>query len=529
MTKQISISNFFFLLLFVVSTALGQVIPLQYTEIPIDDKHGDNYQVINLNENGILTILESEEYLKGGQQALIISHYDTALNLQWKTTPLIKYDHKIKMYYQEAERLYLLIEKKLTAYDVIEVNLVNGDCRFFKIEDIIPLEVSFFKVFNKVIFMAGEVENRPAVLWFDYQNSKTPRVLPQINTLKATVQSIAASLDNETISVVLTSVSMGKSSIYIQNYSLDGHLLDKIEIPPSKEYSFLTFRQYVYNDQHQLLIGTYGNRGNSLAQGFYVMNIEEMEQKNIRFYDFSQLKNFFNYLSDRQKEKLLEKVAKKQEQGKVYTLDINLLLSELVVTQDKLLLFAESYKANTVQSQNLYANNAAMQNLAMNRWSSRPAWNLPASSNSGTATMYNYKNALVVAFDKKGNLLWDNALEYEDRENMQLQSQTFFTIEQDSINMLCVDNEDLYYKQTSKNITVTDLEKSSIDTFFRDVKPINELKPAVMAWHNQTFLAYGSQTIKTVSAEKGVAIKEVFYLAKFYCRRKPKVAKGIEK
>jgi hypothetical protein len=512
-----------FLFLLSVFQGIAQIVMTQYMEIPIDTKHGSNYTIVNLQEQGMITVLESNEYIKGGFRALILSHYDTALRLQWQAKPLINTDHKIKMQYQADGFLYFLIEKKLTEYDIIEIDIQNGDSRFFKLEDVIPLEVTHFKVFNKIIFMGGEVEGRPAVLWFDYLETKNPKVLPQVNTLKGKLQSIAYSLDGETISLVLKSNSIGKATIYVQNYSLDGRLLSKTELKPNKDYNFLTFRQYISNANHQLILGTYGNKGNYLAQGFYVMTLENAEQKNIRFYDFSLFKNFFNYLSERQYTKLKEKISEKQNKGKTHTLDIDLLLSELIVTENELILTAEHFKASTVQNPSLYTKGNLNNIFNGERWITQAP---QRPSNNSNMMMYNYKNAIIVAFDKKGDLLWDNSMEYKDKEGFELYPQTQFALDRDSLTMLTVDKDEISYKKTTNLLTEKEISLVRADSiFFKEAKTIDTPTPEFLAWYNNNFLGYGSQVLKAYQPEKGIAIKEIFYVAKFYCTRKKIIEK----
>lgn len=511
--KKISI---FLSLLFGFYATFAQVIPVNYAEILVDNKKGNSYKVINLGKNGILTVLESAEYMKGNTE-LIISNYDTLLNPIWQVKPLIKNDHRVKMYYRENNFMYFLIQKKITEYDILEFDLTNGNGRIFKLEDIIPLEVNEFKVFNQVIFFGGEVDNRPAVLWFDYLHAKTPKVLPQINTLKAEIRNISYSIDGEIVSVLLTSNKSGKPTIYIQNYSLDGHLLNKVELKPDKSYNLLSFRPYVQNQNEQLIFGTYGHKNSNLAQGFYVTKFENMEQKNIRFYDFSQFKNFFDYLPEKQRNKLYEKIAQKQDKGKTKVHDLNILLSELIEQDDKLLLFADSYTTTTVQSSNYNARNIKPYTTTLPAIAQNWTPQMPTTQNN---LVYHYKNAATIAFDKQGNLLWDNAFEYKDTESLILTSHIAFNVVKDSIYGLKMQNQNFEYKVMSDVVKNLAIETTKMDTIFGQAKANDEIEPQIIAWYANYFLAYGSQTLKTFDKETGKQKKEVFYLTKLYCRKK---------
>jgi hypothetical protein len=499
------------------SHTIAQIIPTQYLEIPVNPKEGSAYKIINLGENGLLTVLESQEYNKG-KQLFLFTKYDTALRALWQAKPMIDNEHNLKMYYQEENFLYFLVEKKRTAYEVLEFDLHNGNYRSFKIEDIIPLEVKYFKVFNKIIFLAGEVEDRPAVMWFDYLHSKNPKVLPQINILKADVQQISYSKDKESISVLLQSSKAGKPSIYIQNYSLDGHLLNKIEIKAEKEYHLISFRNYSIDADKQLLIGTYGHKHSTLAQGFYVMHIENGEQKNIRFYDFSQFKNYFNYLSDKQQEKLFAKISEKQEKGKTKIHDFHILLSELIEQEDKLVLFAESYTTMTLQNSSYNAKNAGFNNILLPKQNLRFPIHLQ-DPNTQNNLVYHYKNAMLVALDKQGNIIWDNSYEYKDVEKLFLAPQTAFTVVDDSMSMVRIEKDVFQYKMLKNSEKNMEIQTSKTNTIFGEAKPTEDTEPEILAWHQQYFIAYGTERLKYFDKEKGATSREVFYISKFYCKK----------
>jgi hypothetical protein len=489
-------------------------------------KDGNNYKVINLQKQGLLTVLESEEYIKGGNKMLILELYDTALTKKWETKPVLKYDHKISMYFQDQENFYLLVEKKSTAYDIMEVSLESGNIKIFKIEDIIPLEITHFKVFNTIIFIGGEIDNRPAVLWFDYQNEEKPKVLPQINTLKATLQQISFSQDQACVSVLLSAQRAGKPNLFIQNYTLDGHLLSKIAVLPDKEYSLLTFRPYIFSPTSQLVFGTYAQKASDDAQGFYVARFNANEQENIKFYDFSRFKNRFNYLTDKRKEKLFEKIDKKQQQGKVYGFDSNLLLSELLEYENNLYLFGDTYTRATVQNNS--TNNSQMMAMYMGRNSPQlmgNTGNFGGTNNRNNLPnyIYKYQNCVVIGFDKLGNLLWDNAFEYKDLEDFTLAHQVALGFEKDSLTMLQVEKENFFVKKTSKALTINEIDECKTDTLFTDRKVIDEVQPLCFAWYENYFIAYNTQRLKLYDAQKGITFKEIFYIAKiYYTSRKKK-------
>jgi hypothetical protein len=467
--------------------------------------------------------------LKGGKRTLIIEAYDTALTKLWETRPTIKYESQLKRYAHDSTHLFLLVENKSTAYDIFELELQTGNVNIFPIIDIIPLEISHFKVFNKIIFFGGVVDNRPAVLWYDYLNDKKPKVLPQINSLKAELEEMTFSQDQTCVSVLLSSRKTNKPNLFIQNYSLDGHLLNKNAIILEKTYDLLAHRPYVFSSASQLIFGAYAKKNSLFAQGFYVARLTEAGIENINFYDFSRFINIFNHLTEQKKQKLLQKVQKKQQKGKIQGFDEQILLSELVIYDNTLYLFADMYlRANLQQANSLKVPNLTPYGSRSSRFyqsSSSSIFSSNNANNSLPSHLFKYKNCVAVAFDNLGNLLWDNAFEYKNLDTYSLQPQSSIAIEKDSLTFLQVEEENFLTKKTAKALTSNAIDETKTDTLFTNAKPIESIKPHCLAWYDGYFLVYDTQRLKLFDAQKGVEYREIFYITKLCVRSRGKQEK----
>jgi hypothetical protein len=508
--KKILIICYF---IFLFTNIFAQIKVAKQVDIEIDDKNGSQYVLYPLDNKGVISILESKDYLKGGHKALIINHLDTALQTIWATKPVIQYEHTIAHITNDPTSLYLLIQKKATEYDVLEIDIATGNYQLFKIEDIVPLEITLFKVHKKVLYLGGEVESRPAVLWFNYLKDKTPKVLPQINQQKATLKEVSFSEDGEIVSV-LTKNSKGKPNIFIHNFSLEGRLLNKMAFPEREEYNFLTFRLWALNETEQWVVGTYAHRKKELAQGFYALYFADGESKEEKKYDFYELSNFLNYLENR-KEKLIEKAKDKHEQGKVKTWDLHLLLSNLHFVGNKLLLTGELYNPITHNNNNIPVGTRSGHTILVNRMRQADYYPISSPTRSYNGNIhYNYREAFAVAFDRKGNLVWDNVLTYKDLELSQLSFQTHFALVKDTLVALHFDDDKLKSKVMLQNQTLQEPILQKTDTLFTQNKQLEQWNTNTQSWYNQYFLLSGNQRVRMYDAQKGAYSKEVFFIAK---------------
>jgi hypothetical protein len=508
---------YFFCILFI--NCFSQIKVIQQIDIETDDKHGSQYTLYPLDNKGVISILESKDYLRGGHKALIINYLDTTLQTIWQTKPVIKYEHTIAHITNDRTSLYLLIQKKITEYDVLEIDIATGNYQLFKIEDIVPLEITLFKVHRKILYLGGEVEGRPAVLWFNYLKDKTPKVLPQINQHRAILKEICFSEDGEVVSVLTKNSKQKHPNIFIHNFSLEGRLLNKIAFPEREEYNFLTFRLWTLNETEQWVIGTYAHRNKDLAQGFYTLLFADGESKIERKYDFYELANFLNYLENR-KEKLIEKAKDKHEKGKVKAWDLHLLVNHLQLIGNKLLLTGELYRPinqNNVNASNNKNFNALLQNrmrqeqFYYNVLSSGVRNNIVNGLNTMT---YQYKEAFAVVFDRKGNLVWDNTMVYKDLELPFLTFQTSFALTNDTLVALHSDNEALKTKVMLQSQTLQEVTTQKTDTLFAKTKQLEQWNTSNQSWYNQYFLLSGIQRVRFYDASKGASSKEIFFISK---------------
>ena len=129
---------------------------------------------------------------------------------------------------------------------------------------------------------------------------------------------------------------------------------------------------------------------------------------------------------------------------------------------------------------------------------------------------YRYTHAVVIGFDKKGNVLWDDSFEIEDVLSYNLDQFVHADIKDDHIVLLYMYDNEIRTKIIKRKEV---LEGKSFDaiklTFEDDVlrdtySEISGLEP----WYDDTFYAYGTQQIKNLK-DTGVKLnRHVFYINK---------------
>lgn len=497
-------------------------------EFDLTGRRMAEYRVMPLGIDGLLVFIEGEEVLRNLRKEMTIAKYDTALNLQWAQRYVLDASSNMNIYAWQGEKLFFLIPKADFKYDILRLNTVSGQLSMIRYDKIVDMQVSQFAVMNDVILIGGQVNGDPAVIHYDYLRSK-PKILPSLSQLKGQISRMDVSPETNAISVIVSSSVRRKASFYYYIYNGEGQLLHKRVVPTEDEYSIVNFRPYFISQEKQLLLGLYSLTGKEKSQGVYVAIFDKNERQDIKFYDFSFLKNFFNYMPPRRRERTIMRMKDKREGGKIPKLDYHFFARNLFVTQDRILFVAESYipvfmennmsrfnSFNSPQLFNSYVVNTmnpvfySYNNLF---WLDR---NLvrPREGNR-TPSSYRYKHAIICAFDKSGKLLWDNSFEYKDTETRLPEELVKINFDNDRLQMIHYNKDKLYYKRTYKSLPVDTLLTTQVPIKAEEKNLIGDRENEQAAWwYGNHFILFGKQEMKQNSPENPFGRKRVFYITR---------------
>jgi hypothetical protein len=511
------------LLLAFSQSALAQLSVIKRADMEINRKEGDNYKILSLRNDGLLVFLESEEYVKGGKKQLIITKYDTTLQVTWSRSVTIEYSSNLGMHSQDGEYIYFLVPQEDKKYEILKIHLNSGLLSMIKYEKLAELEITHFVASENILLFGGMVDSRPVVVHYDYVNLKA-KVLPTINTLKANINRLEICPNDKSIFILLTPNTNKKDERFFYTiFDITGKLLSNIAVPYEKNVDgeretddiLFTFQPYLISSNEFYLFGMYSLLAKDKAQGIYVMHILNNQQPEpTRFYDFAYLKNFFNYLGKR-KDKVISKIKEERQEGNIYKHDYSILARELKIVDDKIIFVADSYTPLYREGMNQFT----PINMGLLRYSDMSLRNMMYANDFMRSPMtrgvvgYRYRHGIVCAFDKKGKLLWDNSLEYKDLEtSLNLQPQIQVSSGIDSLTMIYMNDRKIFYKRTDKSLPVEEIRETEIPSKEDADKMLNDReKESFTAWYGDYFLMYGIQQYR--GGANGNS-RKVFYLSK---------------
>ena len=480
------------------SAALAQLEQVKRIEFELGPQDNEDYEVLTLNADGVLVTRKRADSYAGMPLQWHFSKYDTDLNVRWETDLKVKSSMRPLLTYHNAQYLYWLFgEVDTEKINILRLHLDTGDQELIEGELLAVSDVSHFKVLGNTAFVAGHYRDRAVVVRFDFF-SRQSRVLPGLYVNHLEVSSLEVDETTNEVSVTVTTTRRGRCQLTLRTFSYEGKLLHENALPGDDGRTLLSGKVVPLGSGESLLVGTYSANCSPDAQGVYVARTgpaqpNEAAGPAVRYLEFSQFKNFFNYLKPSRRQRVMERIARKKDEGKEAHFRYLMLVHDLIPTEDGFLLVAEAYFPQ-------YRNASA----------SLTPFGRPGADRSLDG--FRYTHALVGGFDKTGKLLWDNSFAMPDVLSYELEEQVQVTRQpndrlvlaypvDDKINTIVFrGSEVLREKEEHELVPKTGLQRI-----------LSTENTSLAAWYSQYFLAWG---IQRKAADRSSLPREVFYLDK---------------
>lgn len=521
MNKHLKIN----LLFWIIGISIGhaQTQEIKRIELPIP-AFSDTYFPIPLGSQGLLLLSQTSK------STYNLIRFGTDLERLWSVDGRI--DEKLEYVTNcfDGQNVYLLFSRfESTAYQVVKVYVGPGFVENFEIYSVDKVRISEFKAFRDKIFIGGDVRSQPVILYTNLLSRQT-KVLPSAVKGEAEIQSIDLDTLSNQINISYA-IRKGKSyQILVKSFNEDGKQLEQIMVEPQDDYSLISGKLSTLNDTTNLMIGTYGYRAyqaaNSvpISQGLYISKVTESEVPT-QYYSFTDFKNFFNYLSPREREKKERQIQAKKEKGSELKLNNNrLLVHDIIKQNNQYILVAEVFYP-TYRYDNSYYNNAY--GSFGSAFSSPYGWGWGSSllnpyawGYGGRSYLYNssqrqvfdgwvYTHAVVAGFDYNGKLLWDNSIEIKDLKTKTLKEKVKASVSNDKITLFYNNKGIISRKSILRDKVVEDTQNQIIETQSDGDKVKRNENEDAEFWFDNYVLAWGTQRIAGDGGRRNV-----FYLNK---------------
>lgn len=456
----------------------------QPLRVEIDlENNTEDHLVIPVGEYGVVMYtLSSENLPQRTKVKWLFTGYNTEFNEIWKSGYIIDDSYDVRKHFYANGFIYFLYGRyNREEFVLAELNVGTGEIKSFNGRLPRKFDLSAMNVHRNFVYINGSTRKGPALLTLDLTSGKLEEVQLEFEH-EANFESIDVNANNDLVN--LTFIIDDKRKRYLNLKSFYGNeLVDDIIINPEGDDNLLTGKINTISENEKIIIGTYSVGDARGANGLYFARLINNSSFIIKYYNFTDFRNFFDYLPDRTLEKIQRKKERKSSKGKEYNLDYHFLVHDLKVQNGQYLMVAEAYYAT-------YRSEAYPYTTIIN--------GVPIVQTNYVSVFdgWLYTHAIIAGFDFEGNMLWDNSIEMGDVKSYNLQERVSVNSDIGEVRLAYGTYENIVTKSIRENNVLEEKDKIMIKTgFSNDVVKSYGLNH-VHYWYDNYFIVYGYQRIK---------------------------------
>ncbi len=513
------------LLLAVLAYNVSNAQTIKRVELPTQTTN-ETFHTISLGGKGVVLVSQI------AKNAFNIQKFNADLERDWTLNGTIEDNLDFVKSSYDGQSVYLLFTRNRTDfYQVVKVGLA-GFMETFYLTSVDRFQITDFQTLGYSVFMAGTVRDEPMLLYTNLA-SKQSKVLPSVTQANTVIQSVDVDTTHHLVNVCYAARKGREIKLISRTFDEYGQSVGQIVLNPDPDYSLLNGRLFMLNDSTKLMIGTYGFRNmqgnnNSASQGLFLSKIVYDEVDFTQYHSFTDFKNFFNFMSEREQERMQRKIERKKESGTDVKLNYRLLVHDIIEQNGNYLISGEVFYPEYRNNMNgPYGMSSWWGSPMMSPWGwggfgmfpSYGLWNPYywdpwfGSRRMNNGQVFNgfvYTHAIVAGFNPKGELLWDNSLPFENVRSMELKEKIRVKPNPDqTIEMLYSNKGAIKAKVFEGNKVLADRQPIPILTADMGDRVRQTTTDEVLYWYDNYYLAFGYQRITGDDGRRNV-----FYMNK---------------
>lgn len=411
---------------------------------------------------------------------------DSALNEAWKG--FIPLEEKYVMVASRAflSSVYFLLQSgERTRKDLLLVVLdqQSGAFRKYLIKSYLRLSVAEFRITRNAVLIGGYFNRVPLALYFNFEMLQS-RILPGLFNEEGELADLRTYAD-DTFDVLLSAKAKGGAhAVFIKKYGREGNLLSQHAIVPEEGLSLLSALSVASPAHGQLVAGVYGNKNSLYSRGVFVAAVGPDGHQPVRYYEFGDLKNFFSYLNPHREKRIRERVARRKDEGKRTKFNYRLMVRELIPYGDQYLLLGEAFYPKYKESDSFWYGGFF-----------RMYYYGRALNSSRVFDGYWFTHAVILSFNRNGELLWDNSIEMNDVKKFSLEQLVRVRAEGESLALSYFFEDAVYSKVIYKDQVLQEKSLKSIYSGSRSGFARDILYNKLDYWYDNFLFTYGVEYI----------------------------------
>ena len=427
--------------------------------------------------------------------SLKIIGYNMDMQQCWKKTIDYNKHLSLRLYEFQEGKLYLIFgsqTKEEVAFYIIDP--INGEAQrhgFFYLDNLL---IEHFTVAEEKVYVLGTLKQLPVLLEFDLATKKVVPFSMAINARNVKLLGVFSGFSQ--VSAMVSIVSNRRKQILVKTFDIKTRNKAQFVVGSPKAYDLLNGKLAILNATDKLVVGTYGYRNKSESQGMYVGGYVGEQEVVKKYHKFVDMNNFFNFLSEKEQQQIKEKISKKAEKGKDLKIKYRLLVHQAIVYNNQYVIVGEAYYPT-------YRKKWDRRSRARGYYDTRLVFD-----------GYKFTHAIVVAIDKRGDLVWNHSFKINDTQTFQLEERVKTLRQQNRLTLIYTIEGNIYQMHIENGKVLEQTKSIALGTMYANDLIRDSDLGQVEYWYDNYFLAWGSQKIKNKQEEHEGSKRSVFYINK---------------
>lgn len=344
---------------------------------------------LNLKQDGVLI------YGWQDRTTFVMKVLDTALEdyAKWqistsKATTLADID-----YYEEDRLILILMKdgKKSYTFTTYDLETKKKKSTTFEIPSKTQLRHTMYVV-GEEVWLVAYTKKEYFMFKLKISSPKLSPLNPGITAEKFTINEVIP-MDNQEVAITYFYGPKKKREFDVIVLSEKGKTIERSllsSLDAAERQLIIDASVTRLGDGDYALTGTYNKKGKGMGNGIYFARFKDKKVGYLSNFDYSDFEHFYDYLSDKRKEKVTSKIEKKKGKGKDVTIN-TLSVSHKALVSSEGLVFVAEYYYPTYRTETVTTTTA-----------------------SGTTTTtrrvfdgYQYTHAMAIGIDDNGKKIYD--------------------------------------------------------------------------------------------------------------------------
>jgi len=483
----------------------------------------ESFHILPLKEKGLALFRELSKY-KNSNKLWEFILLDSALEVRETLEIEVKDRNKFLGYEITPDRIFFLFRTGETTkndFELIDINLDGVEAGRYQFKPDLDFKLTHFTKAGDNFIFGGYVNNEPAVVLFELPDNRI-RVIPGFFQKDTELVDLRTN-QNQTFNTVL--IDRGPKNVrklIFRTFDENGKQLLEDVVPIEDQKFLQTGITSTLEREDLAVVGTWGERNSKQSIGFYFMPIDPFNEQKIKYLDFGQLEHFLDHLNPKRAERVKANSANDATTGRIPNFTSYVMPYKVMEYKEGFLLLAELY--NPVSSMSPYYSNPYYYNPYYNSGLYSSPYYYPGMSrmyrpysygnNMKTVDEIKATQSVVLSFDAKGDMNWDQSFKIDDVKLPGVDQATDFFVRDNKVFFMYKKESDLRLKSVIlKDNKITE-GTEKIRTMFPDdaIRSEKEFEGGVRQWVGNTFYVWGYHTIR--NASKDDKVRDVFYINK---------------